>query len=862
MEVTESKDYDFQEIERRWQSFWESHGSFKAGEDPSKPKFYVLDMFPYPSGAGLHIGHPEGYTATDILARYKRARGFNVLHPMGWDAFGLPAEQHAVKTGTHPAANTQNNIANFRRQIKALGFSYDWDREINTTDPAYFRWTQWIFLQLFKRGLAYVDERPVWWCPELGTVLANEEIVDGKSEVGGFPVERRNLRQWVLRITAYAERLLSGLEGLDWPDSTKRMQAAWIGRSEGAEIVFGLEKTGLGGLKVFTTRPDTLFGCTYMVLAPEHALVGALTAPEQKGAVEDYRRQTASKSDLERTDLGKEKTGVFTGSFAVNPANGARVPIWVADYVLTGYGTGAIMAVPAHDERDFEFATRYRLPVIAVIEPADPSGGNGSELPYLGEGNLVRSAGYTGLGWREGMRRITSDLSERGVARPTVNFKLHDWLFSRQRYWGEPIPIVWVSQEDYGRAAAVLADCLPKEPVSYFQDGVARFALPLPTTALPLELPPVQSYLPSGTGESALANVAGWVDLWYDFVSGNAVPGTEPRPGGDTWIRARRETNTMPQWAGSCWYYLRFTDPHNDRAFASPQALARWGGPDLYVGGAEHAVLHLLYARFWHKVLFDIGAVATDEPFRRLFHQGIILGEDGEKMSKSRGNVVSPDTIIESHGTDSLRLYLMFLGPLEAMKPWNLRGIEGVHRFLQKIWRDCVGEDGNANAKIAEGVEDSPALLKLLHETIRKVGDDIEGLRFNTAISQMMIFENALHKEPRVSRATVLAFIQVLAPFAPHFAEEVWSRLGAPGLAAATPWPAFDPARIAVTEVRLVFQVNGKHRGDQLVPVGATQEEAVALARSHAKVAPFLGDRTIAKIIYVPGRILNLVVPQ
>jgi leucyl-tRNA synthetase len=856
---TESKDYDFQEIERRWQSFWEDHSSFKAGEDPSKPKFYVLDMFPYPSGSGLHIGHPEGYTATDILARYKRARGFNVLHPMGWDAFGLPAEQHAVKTGTHPAANTQNNIANFRRQIKALGFSYDWDREIDTTDPAYFRWTQWIFLQLFKKGLAYVDERPVWWCPELKTVLANEEIIDGKSEVGGFPVERRNLRQWVLRITAYADRLLSGLEALDWPDSTKRMQAAWIGRSEGAEIVFGLEKAGLEGLKVFTTRPDTLFGCTYMVLAPEHALVEALTSPEQRDSVDDYRKRAASKSDLERTDLAKEKTGIFTGSYAVNPANGARLPIWVADYVLTGYGTGAIMAVPAHDARDFEFAARYGLPVVPVIEPPDLQGAQ--ELPYLGDGNLVRSGAYSGLGSREGMLRITGDLAARGCARPTVNFKLRDWLFSRQRYWGEPIPIVWVSERDYGRAAAHLADSLPKDPVSFSQDGVARFALPLPETALPLRLPPVESYLPSGTGESPLANVAGWVDLWYDFQSGGAVSAAHPRPEGDTWIRARRETNTMPQWAGSCWYYLRFTDPHNDRAFASREALARWGGPDLYVGGAEHAVLHLLYARFWHKVLFDLGAVPTDEPFRKLFHQGIILGEDGEKMSKSRGNVVSPDTIIESHGTDSLRLYLMFLGPLEAMKPWNPRGIEGVHRFLQKVWRDLVGEDGKANAKVEENAQDPAALQRLLHETIRKVGDDIEGLRFNTAISQMMIFENALHKEPRISRSTVLAFIQVLAPFAPHFAEEVWSRLGAPGRAADAPWPLFDPAKLTQDEVRLVFQVNGRHRGDQLVAVGLSQDDAVALARSHPKVAPFVADRSIAKVIYVPGRILNLVVP-
>jgi leucyl-tRNA synthetase len=859
--VTLSKEYDFQEIERRWQSFWEREHTNRAGNRPSQPKYYVLDMFPYPSGAGLHIGHPEGYTATDIIARYKRARGFDVLHPIGWDAFGLPAEQHAVKTGTHPSTNTQNNISNFRRQIKALGFSYDWDREVDTTDPLYFRWTQWIFLQLFKKGLAYVDERPVWWCPEMRTVLANEEVVDGKSEVGGFAVERRNLRQWVLRITAYADRLLSGLDGVDWPDSTKRMQAAWIGRSEGAEIVFGLDDPALGGLRVFTTRPDTLFGCTYMVLAPEHALVDLLTLPENRAAVDDYRRKAASKSDLERTDLAKDKSGVFTGSFALNPINGARVPIWVADYVLTGYGTGAIMAVPAHDDRDHEFAVRYKLPIVAVIEAADrPKDAGEPALPYTGDGNLVHSDGYSGLPWREAKRRMTDDLAARGSARHSVNYKLRDWLFSRQRYWGEPIPIVWVSEEDYLRAAPALSGSIPPEPVSYVHEGVARFALPLPESALPLELPAVQSYLPSGTGESALANVSEWVAIWYDYASGRAVPDSGTKPEGATWVRARRETNTMPQWAGSCWYYLRYTDPRNNHAFASPEALARWGGPDLYVGGAEHAVLHLLYARFWHKVLFDLGKVPTDEPFTKLFHQGIILGEDGEKMSKTRGNVVSPDILIESHGADSLRLYLMFLGPLEAMKPWSPRGIEGVHRFLQKVWHDCVGEDGRANPRVAEGVQDSAELQRLLHETIKKVGDDIEGLRFNTAISQMMIFENALHKESTVSRATVLSFIQILAPFAPHFAEEVWSRLGASGLASAAPWPTFDPAKMSAAEVRLVFQVNGKHRGDQLVPVGLTQEKAVELALAQEKVAPFLAGKSIVKVVYVPGRILNLVV--
>ncbi len=857
--ATKCIDYNFHEIEPHWQSFWEENRSFRAENNSSRPKYYVLDMFPYPSGAGLHIGHPEGYTATDILARYKRARGFNVLHPIGWDAFGLPAEQHAVKTGTHPATNTRNNIVNFKRQIKALGFSYDWEREIDTTDPRYFRWTQWIFLQLFKRGLAYVDERPVWWCPELRTVLANEEVVDGRSEVGGFPVERRNLRQWVLRITAYAERLLADLKDVDWPESTKRMQEAWIGRSDGAEILFALEAPGVGPLKIFTTRPDTLFGCTYMVIAPEHPLVEALTAPEHRAAVDAYRKAAAAKSDLERTDLAKEKSGVFLGTYALNPVNGARVPIWVADYVLMGYGTGAIMAVPGHDERDHEFAVRFNLPIAQVI--AAPGGE--TTLPYVGDGRVVNSPGYDGLPWPEAKQKITADLAARGLGRATVNYKLRDWLFSRQRYWGEPFPIVWVSEADYAAIRTEIAPAVPETPVTYRQDGMLYYALPLPDRALPLELPEVQSYLPSGTGESPLANETSWLDIWYQPATGAAVPATAARPASGTWVRARRETNTMPQWAGSCWYYLRFLDPGNPHAFASPEALRYWGSPDLYVGGAEHAVLHLLYARFWHKVLFDLGLVPQTEPFKRLFHQGIILGEDGEKMSKSRGNVVNPDAIIQSHGTDTLRLYLMFLGPLEAMKPWNPRGIEGVHRFLQKVWRELIGPDGEVNPKVAaEGVTDvDPAeLTRLLHETIRKVGDDLEGLRFNTAISQMMIFANALQKAPRVSRATARTFVQLLAPFAPHCGEELWARLGGAGSVMPAPWPAYDPAVLATSEVKLVFQVNGKHRGDALVPVGTTEAQAVELARASPKVAVHLEGKAIKRVIYVPGKILNLVV--
>ena len=854
--ATKCIDYNFHEIEPHWQSFWEQTGSFRAENTSSKPKFYVLDMFPYPSGAGLHIGHPEGYTATDILARYKRAKGFNVLHPIGWDAFGLPAEQHAVKTGTHPASNTQNNIANFKRQIKALGFSYDWDREIDTTDPKYFRWTQWIFLQLFQRGLAYVDERPVWWCPELRTVLANEEVVDGKSEVGGFPVERRNLRQWVLRITAYAERLLADLKDVDWPDSTKRMQEAWIGRSEGAEILFDLENKALGQLKIFTTRPDTLFGCTYMVLAPEHPLVEALTTSENKSAVDAYRRKAGAKSDLERTDLAKDKSGVFSGSYAINPVNGQRVPIWIADYVLMGYGTGAIMAVPAHDERDYEFAQQFSLPIIQVIDSGKPD----AKLPYVGDGTLINSPGYDGMAWPDAKKKITADLAARGVGKPTVNYKLRDWLFSRQRYWGEPFPIVWVNEADYAKARTIRGAALPPEPVTFKQDGEVHYALPLPPQALPLELPDVQSYLPSGNGESPLANETNWLEIWFDVETGASQPASGAKPAGDTWVRGRRETNTMPQWAGSCWYYLRFLDPRNPNAFASPEALNYWGAPDLYVGGAEHAVLHLLYARFWHKVLFDLGAVPQSEPFTKLFHQGIILGEDGEKMSKSRGNVVNPDTIIHSHGTDTLRLYLMFLGPLEAMKPWSMQQIEGVHRFLQKVWREAIAPDGSVNPKISADAAETPELTKALHETIKKVGEDIEALRFNTAISQMMIFVNALQKAPALRQDTAMAFLKVLAPFAPHLAEELWARLGGHESVMRAPWPVYDPARLTVSEVKLVFQVNGKHRGDQLVPVGISQDEAVRLARANPRVAPHLEGKVLKRVIYVPGKILNLVV--
>ncbi len=853
--ATNCKDYDFLEIEPHWQSFWEQTKAFRADNKSSLPKYYVLDMFPYPSGAGLHIGHPEGYTATDILARYKRARGFNVLHPIGWDAFGLPAEQHAVKTGTHPASNTQNNIVNFRRQIKALGFSYDWDREVDTTDPKYFRWTQWIFLQLFKKGLAYVDERPVWWCPELKTVLANEEVIDGKSEVGGFPVERRNLRQWVLRITAYAEQLLEGLKGVDWPDSTKRMQEAWIGRSEGAEVLFKLENPALGDLKIFTTRPDTLFGCTYMVIAPEHPLVDSLTVPAQRDAVKAYRFKAASKSDLERTDLAKDKSGVFSGSYAINPINHEHVPIWIADYVLMGYGTGAIMAVPAHDERDHEFAVQYQLPIIRVIQAAD----NDEKLPYTGDGNVVNSPGYDGLSWPEAKKRISADLTARHIGKATINYKLRDWLFSRQRYWGEPFPIVWVSETDYRRAAALRKD-LPTSPVTFVEHGVTQFALPVPDVSLPLVLPDVKSYLPSGNGESPLANETAWLEIWFNVETGAAVPATQAQPAGEAWLRARRETNTMPQWAGSCWYYLRYLDPRNATAIASDEALKYWDVPDLYVGGAEHAVLHLLYARFWHKVLFDLGIVPQSEPFKKLFHQGIILGEDGVKMSKSRGNVANPDDVISAYGADSLRMYLMFLGPLEAMKPWNPKGIEGVHRFLRKVWRECLNEEGALNPRISAEATLTADTSKLLHETIKKVGDDIEGMRFNTAISQMMILVNALQKEPALPRTALSDLLRLLAPFAPHLAEELWARLGESGSVMTAGWPSFDPAKLVAISMKIVIQVNGKHRGDINVPVDLTESQLVELASAEPRVIPHLAGKAIKKTIYVKGRLINILV--
>ncbi len=850
---TQRKQFPFVEFEPKWQRHWIETAAFRAknpgeeGFDPAKPKFYILDMFPYPSGDGLHVGHVEGYTATDILARFHRMRGFNVLHPMGWDAFGLPAEQYAIKTGQHPRVTTARNIDNFRRQLQSVGFSYDWDREASTTDPGYFRWTQWIFLQLYNSWfnpeakkaepistytgadpdsvrLAYVSEMPVNWCPQLGTVLANEEVVDGKSEVGGFPVERRPLRQWMLRITAFAERLIDGLDGLDWPEGIKLLQKNWIGRSEGASVLFREEKTG-ADIEVFTTRPDTLFGATYMILAPEHPLVSSICAPEQLDAVEKYRAAIASKSDLDRTELNKEKTGVFTGAFAVNPVNNERIPIWIADYVLMGYGTGAIMAVPAHDERDFEFAKKFDLPIREVVQKEGGTGvppvmAEDSAPCFSGEGTAINSSFLDGLPTAEAKRRITAWLEEKHLGRGTINYKLRDWLFSRQRYWGEPFPILW-------------------------ENGQHR---PLPESELPLVQPDMDDFKPTGTPEPPLSKARDWVRY------------------SDT---ASRETNTMPQWAGSCWYYLRFCDPKNSARFLGSEADEYWmgrnskpGGVDLYIGGTEHAVLHLLYARFWHKVLFDLGHLSTPEPFQRLVNQGMILGPDGQKMSKSRGNVVTPDHVISEYGADSLRLYEMFMGPLEQMKPWSMKGVEGVYRFLARVWRLAMGENQEGDWVLSKDLAEVPLTaqqLRVAHATIKKVTADIESLAFNTAISQMMVFTNEfVNATPRPLEALRI-LLPLLSPFAPHLAEELWSRLGFPGLASLQPWPVHDEAHLVENEIELVVQVNGKVRDRLRVPKDSSKEEIEKAALAAPKVVESTAGLSIAKVIIVPGKLVNIV---
>lgn len=922
-------EYAFETIEATWQAYWAKEKTFKALDTSSQPKYYVLDMLPYPSGSGLHIGHPEGYTATDILARTYKAKGYNVLHPMGWDAFGLPAEQHALATGVHPAVNTDQNIAVFKCQLQRLGFALDWDREISSTDPSFYRWTQWIFLQLFKKGLAYVDEQPVWWCEALGTALANEEVIDGRSERGNHPVERRKLRQWVLRITAYAEKLLLGLEGLDWPDSTKRQQIAWIGRSEGADVVF---ETDAGTtISVFTTRLDTLYGVSYIALAPEHPHAKAVTTPAQKAAVEAYIRQAAAKSDLLRSQLEKDKTGVFTGTYAINPINQERLPIWVADYVLPSYGTGAVMGVPAHDERDRAFAQKYGLAILEVIQPLGPSEPLELLEPFdtakTKEACLMASGPYNGLNLEAAKKQILHDLSAQGKATPKVQYKLRDWLFSRQRYWGEPFPIVWVGQSAYEAAKAhsdsPFQEFLPPEPVTYTDaDGVLWYALPLPASALPLLLPEVKAYKPASTGASPLAHATEWVEVYVHIKTGAVISRSQLQGQnlGEDWFEGQRETNTMPQWAGSCWYYLRYLDPKNEKALIDPPLEAYWKGPDIYIGGAEHAVLHLLYARFWHKVLYELGVVSTAEPFQRLVHQGLILGEleftlyktqagkplsfewvsaahtdtrTGEavqgytltkeeaikagdhfvlkedpsirlearsyKMSKSRGNVVSPDAVIKQYGADALRLYEMFLGPLEASKPWSTQGIEGMSRFLKKTWRTYVAEDGTLRPKLKEGPEDLE-IQKLTQATIKKVSDDIEHLRFNTAISQLMICINALAKQSSLARKTLEAYLQLLAPFAPHIAEELWSRLGNKPSISNAPWPIYEPALLVEEKLKLIIQVNGKMRAEVYVDAKAKPEEVIAIARAHPKVAAALAGKVLKKEIYVPGKILNLVV--
>ncbi|MFN0157951.1 MAG: leucine--tRNA ligase [Bacteroidota bacterium] len=860
--------YPFQTIEPRWQAFWDEYKTFRTPDDSTKPKVYILDMFPYPSGVGLHVGHPEGYTATDILCRYKRMRGFNVLHPIGWDAFGLPAERYAMTTNIHPRVTTEQNISNFRRQIKMLGLSYDWDREVDTTDPQYYKWTQWIFLQVynswydyrvnkarpiqeliaeFERDgckhidcslycgdndccftaegwkamnrveqhktlvnfrLAYVAEIPVNWCEALGTVLANEEVAEWTEK--GYTVERRPLKQWMMRITAYAERLLEDSKELDWPASTVEQQRNWIGRSEGAEIDFSIvaheEK-----IKVFTTRPDTIFGATYIVLAPEHPLVNVLTSDKARVTVEQYKVQAATKSDMER-GADKEKSGAFTGAYAMNPATEKPIPVWIADYVLMGYGTGAIMAVPGQDERDWEFAEVYKLPIVRTVKPSDGFEGKA----FTGEGTAINSGFLDGLEVDQAKARIVSWLEEKGIGTRSITYKLRDWLFSRQRYWGEPIPII------------------------HLDDGTMK---PLPETELPLHLPELQKFQPSGTTESPLALATDWVNVVDK----------------ETGMKGRRETNTMPQWGGSCWYYLRYIDPKNDNRFCSPEKERYWMPVDLYIGGSEHAVLHLMYARFWHKVLYDLGYLNTKEPFAKLRHQGIILGEDSRKMSKSRGNVVNPDDIVKEYGADAMRLFEMFMGPLEEMKPWSSRGVEGVSRFLNRVWRLYMTEDGVLDPRLKE-VPVPPEMERAYHATVKKAGEDIEQLRFNTAISQMMIFVNEVTKTELRPRQLLEPFLLIVAPFAPHLTEELWSKFGHTKSLAYEPWPGHDPTKLKETTVEVVLQVNGKIRSKISVERDTPDSVLEKLALAEENVRKFLDGQQIVKTIVVPNKLVNIVV--
>lgn len=800
--------FNHQEIEKKWQDYWAEHQTFKTNTFSDKEKVYALDMFPYPSGAGLHVGHPEGYTATDIFSRMKRMQGYEVLHPMGWDAFGLPAEQYAIDTGNSPAEFTEHNIATFKRQIKELGFSYDWNREINTTDPNYYKWTQWIFTKLYEKGLAYMDEVPVNWCPALGTVLANEEVIDGKSERGGHPVVRKPMKQWMLKITDYADRLLDDLEELDWPESIKDMQRNWIGRSEGAEITFNIDGYD-EQFTAFTTRTDTLFGATYAVFAPEHPLVEKIVTSEQRDAVNAYRKKIETKSDLERTDLAKEKTGAFTGAYAINPANQEKMPIWIADYVLMGYGSGAIMAVPAHDERDYAFAQTFDLPIKEVV-----AGGNVDREAFTEDGAHVNSDFLNGLMKDEAIGQMIEWLEDTGKGTGKVTYRLRDWLFSRQRYWGEPIPII------------------------HWEDGSMTA---VPEENLPLELPELDEVKPSGTGESPLAN-SDWVHV------------TDPKTG----MKGRRETNTMPQWAGSCWYFLRFIDPNNPDQLADPKALKEWLPIDIYIGGAEHAVLHLLYARFWHKFLYDVGVVPTKEPFMKLFNQGMILGEGNEKMSKSKGNVVNPDDIVSSHGADTLRLYEMFMGPLDAAVAWSTKGLDGSRRFLDRVWRLVVNEQGVVSEKIVDTSEATP-LEKVYHETVKKVTGDFEHLHFNTGISQLMVFINESYKADKIPKAYIDGFVKMLSPVAPHLSEEMWELLGHEDTITYEKWPEYDESKLVEDEVEIVIQIMGKVRTKIHVAKDISKEELEQKAMENERIQELIKGKTVRKVIVVPGKLVNIV---
>ena len=800
--------YEHQQIEQKWQKFWDDNQTFATSDTTDKPKYYAVDMFPYPSGQGLHVGHPEGYTATDIMSRFKRAKGFNVLHPMGWDAFGLPAEQYAMKTGHNPADFTSQNIDHFREQIKSLGLSYDWNREINTTDPSYYKWTQWIFEKLYEKGLAYESNMMVNWDPIDRVVLANEEVIDGKSERSGNKVERKALRQWVLKITAYADRLVDDLDDLDWPEAIKEQQRNWIGRSKGAAVFFNVDHAD-AKIEVYTTRPDTLFGATYMVLAPEHELVDSIVTAEQKQAVADYRSAIAAKSDLERTDLNKDKTGVFTGAYGINPINGEKLPIWIADYVLVSYGTGAIMAVPAHDDRDFEFAQKFDLAIKPVI-----AGGENDDVAYTGDGVHINSDFLDGLDKATAIDQAIDWLEAHQAGHAQTNFRLRDWIFSRQRYWGEPIPVI------------------------HWEDGTTSL---VPENELPLLLPHATELRPSGSGESPLANLTDWLEVTRD-----------------DGVKGRRETNTMPQWAGSSWYFLRYIDPHNDHQLADPEKLKYWMNVDLYVGGAEHAVLHLLYARFWHKFLYDLGVVPTKEPFQKLVNQGMILGANHEKMSKSKGNVVNPDDIVREYGADTLRVYEMFMGPLTQSEPWSEEGITGSRRWLDRVWRLLIDDEGQLRDHVT--TVNPGDLDKIYHQTVKKVTDDLENMRFNTAISQMMVFVNDAYKSDALPVTYMNGFIQLLAPFAPHLAEELWVRLGNRESISYVSWPTYDDTKLVDDTVEIIFQVNGKVRGKATVARDINQDDMITAAKADDNVQNFITGKTVRKVIAIPGKFVNIVV--